>query len=209
MPKTDPITPYSHKKKPVLVVISGPSGVGKDVTLKRMQEMGYPFYFVVTANTRPKREGEIDGVNYFFVSKAAFAEMIEKDEFLEHAVVYGDYKGIPKAQVRQALESGQDVIMRIDVQGAETIRRLVPAAIFIYLSAESEAELVERLQQRKTEPEDQLALRIATARQEQKRLDLFDYLVVNRDGQLDQTCETISAIIKAEKSRVHQRKINL
>jgi len=206
---TDYIGPYNRETKPVLVVISGPSGVGKDVTLKRMQELGYPFYFVVTANTRSKRTGETDGVDYFFVTKAEFAEMIEQDELLEQAVVYGDYKGIPKAQVGEALDSGQDAIMRIDVQGAATIRRILPEAIFIYLSAESEAELVERLRQRKTEPEDQLALRIATARQEQKRLDLFDYLVVNRDGELDETCETIAAIIKAEKSRVRQREINL
>jgi guanylate kinase len=206
---TNLIDPYRRQAKPLLVVISGPSGVGKDVTLKRLEELGYPFYFVVTANTRPKREGEIDGVDYFFVSKTEFAEMIDNEELLEHAVVYGDYKGIPKAQVRQALASGQDVIMRIDVQGAETIRRIVPEAVFIYLSAESEAALVERLRLRKTEPEDQLALRIATARQEQRRLDLFDYLVVNRADELDETCEMIAAIITAEKCRIRQREIKL
>jgi len=209
MTKMTYLDPYKHTEKPVLVVISGPSGVGKDVTIKRMQELGYPFYFVVTTTTRPKRVGEEDGVDYFFVSKGEFAQMIEEDELLEHAVVYGDYKGIPKAKVREALGSGQDVIMRIDVQGAATIRRIVPEAIFIYISAQSEAELVERLRQRKTEPEDQLALRIATARQEQKRLDLFDYLVVNRDDQLDQTCQTIASIILAEKSRIRRAEINL
>lgn len=209
MTEAEYIDPYNREEKPVMVVISGPSGVGKDVTLKRMQELGYPFYFVVTANTRPRREGEVDGADYFFVSKGEFAKMIEQDELLEHAVVYGDYKGIPKEQVRRALASGQDVIMRIDVQGATTLRRIVPEAIFIYLSAESEEALVERLCERKTEPEDQLALRIATARQEQKRLDLFDYLVVNSNGKLDETCATIAAIIKAEKCRVRQREINL
>jgi guanylate kinase len=209
MTDTGFINPYTHVEKPVMVVISGPSGVGKDVTLKRMQELGYPFYFVVTANTRPKREGEVDGVDYFFVSKSEFARMIEDDELLEHAVVYGDYKGIPKAQVREALKSGQDVLMRIDVQGATTIRRIVPEAIFIYLSAESEGALVERLRQRQTEPDDQLALRIATARQEQKRLDLFDYLVVNRHDELDETCAAIASIIKAEKCRIRQREVKL
>lgn len=209
MTETEYIDPYNREEKPVMVVISGPSGVGKDLTLKRMKELGYPFYFVVTATTRPRREGEVDGVDYFFVSKGEFAKMIERDDLLEHAVVYGDYKGIPKEQVRRALASGQDVIMRIDVQGASTLRRIVPEAIFIYLSAESEKALVERLRERKTEPEDQLALRIATARQEQKRLDLFDYLVVNSNGKLDETCETIAAIIKAEKCRVRQREINL
>ena len=128
---------------------------------------------------------------------------------LEYAVVYGDYKGIPKEQVRSALASGKDVIMRIDVQGAQTIRRLVPEAVFIFLSAESEEALVRRLRERKTEPEAQLKMRIATARQELKRLDLFDYMVVNADNELDETCYKIMAIITAEKSRVRQREYNL
>ncbi|RMF02283.1 MAG: guanylate kinase [Chloroflexi bacterium] len=203
------IKPYSHKESPLLVVISGPSGVGKDMTILRMKELGYPFHFVVTATTRPQRSGEENGVDYFFVSMSEFAEMIEMDELLEYAVVYGDYKGIPKAQVRKALASGKDVIMRIDVQGAETIRRLVPEAVFIFISAESESALVRRLRQRKTEPEDQLKMRIATARQEMKRLDLFDYVVINYQDQLDETCKKIAAIITAERCRVQQREINL
>ena len=203
------INPYEREQKPLLVVISGPSGVGKDMTLTRMQGLGYPFYFVVTATTRPQRPGEEDGVDYFFVSKTKFAEMIELDELLEYAIVYGDYKGIPKEQVRKALASGQDVVMRIDVQGAETIRRLVPEAVLIYMSAESEEALVRRLSQRKTEPEDQLKIRIATARQEQKRLDMFDYIVINEEDQLDDTCHKIAAIITAERCRVHPREISL
>ncbi|MBE7550425.1 MAG: guanylate kinase [Anaerolineales bacterium] len=201
--------PYNHQEKPILVVISGPSGVGKDMAIARLKEMGYPFHFVVTATTRPQRPTEINGVDYIFVSTGEFAEMIEQGELLEYAVVYGDYKGIPKAQVRQALTSGKDVIMRIDVQGAATIRRLVPEAVLIYISAESEEALVNRLRQRKTEPEDQLKMRIATARQELKRLDLFDYVVINADDKLDETCHKIAAIITAEKCRVEQREINL
>lgn len=203
------IEPYNHEEQALLVVISGPSGVGKDMTINRMKELGYPFYFVVTATTRPQRENEENGVDYFFVSMSEFAEMIEMDELLEYAVVYGDYKGIPKAQVRKALASGQDVIMRIDVQGAETIRRLVPEAILIFLSAESESALVRRLRQRKTEPEEQLKMRIATARQELKRLDMFDYVVINYQDRLDETCEKIKAIITAERCRVQQREISL
>lgn len=203
------IEPYNHKESPLLVVISGPSGVGKDKTLNLMKEIGYPFYFVVTATTRPKRPDEIDGKDYFFVSMTEFAEMIEMGELLEYAVVYGDYKGIPKAQVRKALDSGQDVIMRIDVQGAETIRRLVPEAVLIFLSAESEGALVRRLRERKTEPEDQLKMRIATARQELKRLDVFDYVVINYEDQLEKTCDKINAIITAERCRVRQREIAL
>lgn len=200
---------YSHREKPLLVVISGPSGVGKDVTIKRMQTLGYPFHFVVTATTRPRRPGEVNGEDYFFISMSDFAQMIEDDELLEYAVVYGDYKGIPKMQVRQALASNRDVIMRIDVQGAETIRKMVPHTVLIYLSAESETALVERLRQRKTESEGQLAMRIATARQEQKRVSMFDYVVFNRDGQLDETCEAIAAIIKAEKCRINRPEVAL
>ncbi len=203
------IEPYNHQEKPILVVISGPSGVGKDMTIARLKELGYPFHFVVTATTRPKRPSEVDGVDYIFVSTSEFAELIEQGELLEYAVVYGDYKGIPKKQVRQALASGKDVIMRIDVQGAETIRRLVPEAVLVYLSAESEEALVRRLRERKTEPEDQLKMRIATARQELKRLDMFDYVVINAEDRLDETCRKIAAIITAEKCRVNQREITL
>ncbi|MCD6289817.1 MAG: guanylate kinase [Anaerolineae bacterium] len=188
--------------RPVLVVISGPSGVGKDATLKRMKELGYPFYFVVTATTRPPRPGEVDGVDYHFVSVPEFADMIDRDELLEYAIVYGDYKGIPKQHVRDALASGQDVIMRLDVQGTATVRRLVPRAITIFLMPESEEALIERLRRRKTEPPEGLKMRIATARKEILRVDEFDYVVVNRDGCLDETVQQVVSIIHAEKRRV-------
>ena len=163
---------------PLLIVISGPSGVGKDATLKRMQDMGHPFHFVITATTRPIRANEEHGVDYFFVSAGEFADMMEQGELLEHAIVYGHYKGIPKQQVREALASGKDVIMRIDVQGAATIRRIVEGGIFIFLTAESEEALVERLRQRKTESAGQLKLRIAMAREEMKRLNEFEQVDV-------------------------------
>ncbi|MBX3013972.1 MAG: guanylate kinase [Caldilineaceae bacterium] len=188
--------------RPVLVVISGPSGVGKDATLNQMKQGNQPFYFVVTATTRPKRPNEVDGVDYHFVSVGEFAEMIENNELLEYAVVYGDYKGIPKKHVREALASGLDVIMRIDVQGAATIRKLVPNAVTIFLIAESEEELVRRLYERKTEEADKLKMRIATARQELKRLAEFDYVVVNRMDAQDETAAKVLSIINAEKSRV-------
>jgi len=188
--------------RPVLVVLSGPSGVGKDSVIQRLKQIDHPFYFVVTATTRPKRPNEIDGVDYHFVSVGEFAEMIENDELLEYAVVYGDYKGIPKKHVREALASGKDVIMRIDVQGAATIRSLIPNAITIFLTAESEEELVRRLRMRKTEDPDQLKMRIVTARRELRRFTEFDYIVINREEQLDAAVETVLSIIRAEKSRV-------
>ena len=191
-----------HNPRPVLVVISGPSGVGKDSVLQELKRANYPFYFVITATTRPRRPAERDGVDYHFVTVGEFAEMIENNELLEHAVVYGDYKGIPKKHVREALASGQDVIMRIDVQGAATIRRLVPNAVTIFLTAESEEKLVRRLQERKTEEADQLKMRIVTARRELQRIVEFDYVVINHEHALEETVEQVLSIIKAEKSRV-------
>lgn len=193
----------------LLIVISGPSGVGKDTVLQRMKERGLPFHFVVTATTRPKRPNEVDGRDYLFVSKEEFARMIESDELIEYAIVYGDYKGIPKQQVRQALASGKDVILRIDVQGAETVRKLAPEAVLIFLTTENEEELVRRLETRKTETPDELKLRIATARKELQRIEQFDYVIINRDFRLDQTVDTIRAIIEAEHHRVKPRQVTL
>jgi guanylate kinase len=206
---SQPIDPYNPVSSPLLVVISGPSGVGKDVTLKRMQEMGCRFHFVVTTTDRPRRPGEVDGVDYFFVSSAEFERMIEGDELLEHATVYGQHKGVSRDQVRRALDSGQDVVMRLDVQGAATIRRLVPDAVLIFLTTESEQELMARLKARRTESGQALRTRLEIARQEMGCIDEFDYIVVNRDGRLDETVETIMAIITAEKCRVWQREIRL
>ena len=193
------------QRRPMLIVLSGPSGVGKDSVLQRMQERGLPFHFVVTATTRPKRSAEVHGVDYFFLSKDEFARMIEQNELLEYAIVYNDYKGIPKQQVRDALASGKDVIMRIDVQGAATVRKLVPGALLIFLTTENEAEMVRRLESRQTETPEGLSLRIATARQELKRIGEFDYVVVNSDFHLDEAVDTIRAIIQSEHHRVHPR----
>ena len=200
---------YREKISPLLVVISGPSGVGKDRVIDRMMALGYPFHFVVTATTRPPRKGEVHGVDYHFVSMAEFAEMIEQGELLENAIVYGDYKGIPKSQVRKALESGKNVIMRIDVQGAETVRKLAKDALMIFLTPQNEEELITRLQNRNTEDTESLKLRIATTRQEYNKIDLFDYIVVNKDEKLSVTVDMIEAIIKAEQQRVHQRVVKL
>jgi guanylate kinase len=194
---------------PLLIVISGPSGVGKDTVLQRMKERGLPFHFVVTATTRPKRPNETDGRDYIFVSKEEFARMIEADELLEYAIVYGDYKGIPKEQIRNALASGKDVIMRIDVQGAETIRKLAPDALLIFLTTESEEELVHRLETRKTETVEELKLRIATARKELQRIEAFDYVILNHDFHLDETVDVIRSIIDAEHHRVKPRQVTL
>jgi guanylate kinase len=198
-----------YNPQPLLVVISGPSGVGKDSVVHGLKECGLPVHFVVTATTRPRRAEEIHGRDYFFVSKEEFASMIERDELIEYAIVYSDYKGIPKQQVREALASGKDVVMRLDVQGAATVRKLAPEAVLIFLTTQDEAELVERLKARKTDTAEDLSLRIATARQELKRAAEFDYVVVNADGRLDETVKTVVAIIDAEHHRVNPRKVSL
>jgi guanylate kinase len=198
-----------YQPQPLLIILSGPSGVGKDTVLQRMQERNLPFHFVVTATTRPIRPNEVNGRDYFFVSHDEFARMIEQDELLEYAIVYNDYKGIPKQQVREALASGKDVVMRIDVQGAATIRKLAPEALLVFLTTENESELVSRLQERKTETPEGINLRIATARQELKRINEFDYVVVNSDFLLDETVDILTAIIQAEHHRINPRKVNL
>jgi guanylate kinase len=195
--------------EPLIIVISGPSGVGKDTVIQRMKERNLPFYFVVTAATRLPRSNEVDGRDYFFYSHDEFAEMIEKGELLEYAIVYNDYKGIPKAQVKDALSSGKDVIMRLDVQGAATIRKLCPEAVMIFLTVQDEEDMVKRLQERKTETPEGLKLRIATARQEMTQVDSFDYVVLNREYHLDETVDSIVSIIVAEHHRVKQRVVTL
>ena len=200
---------YTHSHEPLLIVISGPSGVGKDTVIEWMNKRGLPFEFVVTATTRPPRQDEVHGVNYIFLTKDQFAEMIEKGELLEYTVVYEDFKGVPKEQVRKALASGRDVVMRLDVQGAKTVRQLAPESLLIFLTTQNEEELVHRLVSRRSEDSEGLKLRIATARQELKQIELFDYVVVNRENHLDETLDTILAIIKAEHARVHHRQVTL
>jgi guanylate kinase len=193
----------------LLIVISGPSGIGKDAVVQGLRERKLPFHFVITATSRQPRENEVHGVDYFFYSKAEFEAMIEAGEFLEHAWVYSDYKGVPKSQVRRALESGQDVVMRLDFQGAKTVHELSPDAILIFLTASNSEEWIQRLKNRRSESEEELAVRIRTAKHEYDSLDIFDYIVVNEDGQLDRTLDIIENIITAEHHRVHPRKVQL
>ncbi len=188
------------KKGALLFVISGPSGVGKDSVVKALKNKPGKFHFVITANTRAPRPDEVEGVDYFFVSKDLFQEMIKKDQLLEWAHVYGDYKGVPKAQVESALASGKDVLMRLDVQGAKKIKSLYPFAILIFLLPSNEEEWKRRLLARAQEQGTDLDMdiRIEKVKEELKALDIFDYAVVNTDNQLEHAVETILAIITAE-----------
>lgn len=209
MPMQEILTIEQPAQQPLLIVISGLSGVGKDAVVKGLQQREVPFHFVVTANSRPKRPGEVEGVDYFFVTKERFEEMIANDDLIEYAVVYESYKGIPKSQVREALQSGKDVIMRLDVQGAASVRRLSPEAVLIFLMPATVEEWYDRLEKRGTESEETMRLRLATAQRELERLPDFDYVVVNRQDHLDEAVEAILAIVKAEHMRVSPRRIDL
>ncbi|MBN1317549.1 MAG: guanylate kinase [Anaerolineales bacterium] len=201
--------PYNLQREPLLIVISGPSGVGKDTVVHRLKERGVPFHFVVTTTDRQPRPDEVDGVNYNFVSTEQFEQMIEENELLEWACVYGDYKGVPKQQVRQAFSSGKDVIMRLDVQGAATIKKLAPDAILIFLVANSEADMIERLRARHSDTEEAIRKRMVIARQEYTRIDEFDYCVLNPHNNVDFAVEEVLAIIRTEHARVKQRIVKL
>jgi guanylate kinase len=198
--------PYQRERIPLLLVLSGTAGSGKDSVIRRMKERGVPFHFVVTATSRPPRPAEVDGKDYIFLSETEFQAMIAKDELLEHALVYGQHKGVPKQQIRAAMASGRDVVMRVDVQGAATIRRQCADAVLVFLTAGSEAELASRLAARSTDTPEQISLRVATAREEMGRVREFDYVVVNPNGRLDEAVDAILAILRAEHSRTSPRR---
>jgi guanylate kinase len=194
---------------PLLVVLSGPSGVGKDAVLTRMIELKRPYHFTVTATTRPKRPQERDGTDYFFVTKQTFEQMIRDGDLLEWAEVYSNYYGVPRSQVVEALQRGQDVIIKADVQGAATIKGVAPEALSIFLAPPSKSELERRLRERMTESEDTLKHRLETAGREMEEASSFDYVVVNHKNYLDEAVAEIERIIYKERCRVPTRRAAL
>ena len=200
--------PEAEPAPPLLIVLSGPSGVGKDAALNALKLMDRPWHFVVTATTRPQRPEEQDGIDYIFLETAAFLEMKEQDELLESAQVYGNWYGVPRSQVSQGLKEGKDVILKVDVQGADTVRKLATEALFIFMVPGSFDELRDRLTQRMTERPSEIDLRLSIAWSELGRVAEYDYRVVNRDDQLEQVIAEIDAIITAEKCRVLPRKVD-
>ena len=194
---------------PLLVILSGPSGVGKDAALAELKKLDRPWYFAVTATTRKMREGERDGVDYLFLDEDIFFKMRERDEFLEFAQVHGHWYGVPRNQVRNGLKSGRDVILKIDVQGAATVRRLIPEALSIFMLPASLEELRSRLAHRMSESSPEMELRLEAAEAELARVSEFDYRVVNRDNCLEQAVLDIDAIISAEKCRLKPRMAQL
>ena len=196
-------------RRPRLFVISGPSGVGKDTVIELLRERYPEAYFAVTVTTRPRRPGEIDGVHYYFMDDATFSDRLADGEFLESAVVYGYQYGVPRGPIRAALGRGQDVIVKVDVQGAASIRRLVDHIVSIFLAPESMATLLQRLRSRKTDDPEALMHRFGTASRELASAAEFDYVIFNESDRVERTLEQICAIVTAEHCRTHQLEVQV
>jgi len=202
-------SPLSTPKKPLLIVLSGPSGVGKDALLSRMKELKYPLEYITTITTRSRRAGERNHIDYHFITPQKFQNMIKEGELLEYANVYGNWYGVPKSPVQEALNNGLDTIMKVDIQGAANIKKIVPQAVFIFLMPPSMEELGRRLKRRHTESSFNLNVRMQTAAEEIKQLSLFDYVVYSQHDEIDRAARDIAAIVTAEKCRVIPRDIIL
>lgn len=187
-------------KKGLLIVISGPSGAGKGTICKHLLQVNKGIQVSVSATTRAPREGEIEGVNYFFMTKEKFEKMIELDEFLEYARVYDNYYGTPKEYVLKNLEEGNDVLLEIDIVGALQIKEKFPHGVFIFILPPSLEELKNRIVGRGTESKEDIEKRYGSALKEINQVIKYDYAVINDDVEI--ATEDIQAIIRAEKHKV-------
>ena len=204
MPDND--TPASG----LVFVLSGPSGVGKSTLIERLKADQFPITHCVTATTRPRRQGEVEGVHYYFLDETKYDHLLATAQFLEHAVVHNLYRyGIPLHSIRDGLRRGQDVILAPDVQGASTVRWKLPNAITIFLRPPSLEELVPRLAARGTENDEERRIRLATAEREMQRVSEYDYVIVNQRDRLDEAILDLKAIVTAERLRVCPRLVTL
>jgi guanylate kinase len=193
--------PRMPDEPPLLVILSGPSGAGKDSVRDLLLQWNPTIHRVVTATTRQPRPGEVEGRDYHFITEETFDEILRTDGFLEHAFVYDHRNGVPRIEIEDPLAFGRDAIARIDVQGAQTLKRLVPQALLIFIAPPSVEETARRMHDRGHDTEEEQARRREIAKREMEAASLFDYIVVNETGRLEETARRVWEIIAAEKRR--------
>jgi guanylate kinase len=196
------LLPQSGAPGAILTIVSGPSGVGKDTVIETLRNLptAASYHYVVTCTTRPRRPYEIEGVHYHFMEPETFMRLRDADGLLEANEVHGHWYGTPRDSVRRALQSGADVILKIDVQGAADVKGKVPDALLVFLVAPSDEDLFNRLQSRATENADELDIRQRDAALELARQEDYDYVVVNETGEVERTAARIDEIIRSEKA---------
>jgi guanylate kinase len=207
--QTLPTQPSCEPKQGILFVLSAPSGTGKDSVINALKQQGMDIYVVPSVTTRAPRVGESEGNPYHFISEEEFQQLVAQDELLEYANVHGNWYGQPRKEIRDNLRAGRDVLLKIDVQGAATIRHKVPQAVFIFLVPGSLEELAQRLTERKTETEAERLRRLADARDELAQQSWYDYVIVNRQDHLQEAVDQLRAVILAEHSRTHPRHMEI
>lgn len=207
-PAADEMDPVNDA---ILVIISGPSGVGKDTIIEALRRRSHDpeYHYVVTCTTRAKRPGEVSGVDYWFLDRATFAAQRAAGEFLEANKVHGNWYGTPRSQVRQALAEGRDVILKIDVQGAQVVKEKIPGALLVFLIPPSLQDLFQRLRSRATETADELEIRQRNAAIELARQEDYDYVVTNETGEVELTAERIDEIIAEEHRKYPDRRVEV
>lgn len=203
------ISGIRNANKPRVFIISGPSGVGKDSVIEELRKAFPEAQYVVTATTRPKREGETEGIHYVFLTREEFVDRIDRNDFIENALVYGNHYGVPRSPIVEGLAEGRDVIIKVDVKGAATLRKLIKNTISLFLTPESMPALLERLRDRKTDDPEVLMRRFTTATAELEEVRYFDYVVFNEDGKLEEAVEQICNIVSVEHRKVHQPEISI
>lgn len=193
---------------PVVIVIHGPSGVGKDTVIDRLRER-LNIHRATSSTSRPPRHYEEDGIHYHFLSREEFERKIEAGDFVEYARVYDQWKGVERSEIEDPLARGEDVIIRTDVQGARTWREKIEGGVFVFLMAEDREALRARLIERGSEDEDSLAIRIAELEEELSDVENNDYVVINRHGRLDDAIDEIAGIIERERHNPHRPPVRL
>ncbi|MFE5319678.1 guanylate kinase [Paenibacillus sp. NPDC056579] len=189
----------TSKEKGILIVLSGPSGVGKGTVCKALRQCTPDLVYSVSATTREARQGEVDGVNYFFKTREQFQQLIEEDQMLEWAEYVGNFYGTPRKFVEETINSGKDIILEIEVQGALKVKQKFPEGVFIFLLPPSMDELESRIVGRGTESEESIRNRMSVAMDEIKLMEHYDYAIVN--DRVENACSKIQAIVVAEHCR--------